>query len=233
MMSQGRRLVRPADLADESRQMVAGGAFLAGGRADALIAVNHAEVDRRTQVGIGPVTNLALLDLFLSLPQGFPIAVPGLSEEQLRLLATAPAGAIAVEQDTVTRLLDRPVRVDAAVARVASPGRDGRRRGDSWRTCLRRAGRFVGVTAAVVVLPEWIRVPETKLWEADVIGVGVWQEAPGEITELVPPGPFVPARLQAAVWRFEERAFRAWREATGVDSLTNASPADSGQGTLW
>lgn len=210
-----------------------GGAFLAGGRADALITINHAEADRRTQFGIGPVTNLALLDLFLSMPQGFPIAVSDFSEQQLRLLSTAPAGAIAVEQDTVTRLLDRPVRVDAALARVASPGCDVGRRAGSWRTCLRRAGRFVGVTGAVVVLPESIRVPETKLWEADVIGVGVWQEGPGELTELVPPGAYGPARLKAAVWRFEERAFRAWRESTGVDSLTTASPADSGQGTLW
>lgn len=231
-----RRLaVQPADLSDESRQLVDDGAFLAGGRTDALITLNDAEVQRRAQNGDGAVTDLALLDLFLSMPLGCPIAVSTFTEQQLRLLRLAPGGAITAEAGTVTRLLDRPVQVDAAVAWVR-PRRDGgARRAGSWRSSLRRAGRFVGVTSAVVVFPESARVPATKLWEADVLGVGVWQEGSDGPIELVPPAEFMTPRLKAAIWRFEERAFRAWLDpAAGVPSRLGMRDAeDSADGMLW
>lgn len=59
-----------------------GGAALAGGRADALVTIAEDEMRRRDAFGIGAVTDLALLDLFLSLPLGHPMAWSALTTQE-------------------------------------------------------------------------------------------------------------------------------------------------------
>lgn len=111
-------------------------------------------------------------------------------------------------------MLDRPVRVHATAVRART-----------WRDELRRAGRFAGVTSAAVVLPDTSRIADSRLWEAEVLGVGVWLAGPGGLTEMIPASPGRPIQIGAALWRFEERAYQASLKASRpVPPLPGALP---------
>lgn len=185
---------------------------MSGVCADALVAVRAAEHARRVRVGLGAVTDLGLLDLLMDLPVGAPVAV----NPQVVSVLTRLPGMVEVSDRAATRVVDQPAVVHAAV--VSGPG---------WRPLLRRASAFEGVCQRIVLLDAPARGLASRLWEADVLGVGVWRRtASGEIEEMLAPAAFVPSFIKPARWRFQEYAYAAylrqgeWGEPTTPTSST-------------
>ena len=92
----------------------------------ALARLNPGEHERRREIGLGPVTDPALLDRLLNLPAGLPVADPAAWAQALAL----PAGIVSRARDgrTVTRTLDFPLTVDAVVVPARRRGCCGRSR---------------------------------------------------------------------------------------------------------
>lgn len=192
---------------------VPSGARLSGARADAAIEVDQVEHERRLAHGLGAVTDLALLETFMSLPHELPVPMGRLDASQVDRLARAPRGCCTVESsgsgDELVRLLQRPCSVQLVVVR----GRG--------RAPLEVAARFTSAAPVVLQIPPGVEVESSTLWEAQLIGVGVWQDEGESQRELLPPERPPAGVFKAARWRFEEMAYRGW--------LTGPRPARPGR----
>jgi hypothetical protein len=184
---------------------VENGARLSGARANAVVTIDPFEHERRMQAHLGAVTDLALLDLFLTLPQGWPVATTALDPEALDHLRRAPRGCWTGDHGVdIVRLLQRPCQVETVVVD-----------GDRWHKSLETARRFAAAAPVVVRTPADARVDSSMLWAAQLLGIGVWQVDGTDhrvlVAPEVPPGGVV----KAAKWRFEEWAYRQWLTTTG------------------
>lgn len=185
---------------------VENGARLSGARANAVVTINPFEHERRMQAHLGAVTDLALLDLFLTLPQGWPVATTALNPEDWDHLRRAPRGCWTGDHGVdIVRLLQRPCQVETVVVD-----------GDRWHKSLETARRFAAAAPVVVRTPADARVDSSMLWAAQLLGIGVWQVEGADhrvlVAPEVPPGGVV----KAAKWRFEEWAYRQWLTTTGL-----------------
>ena len=185
---------------------VEAGARLSGARANAVVTINPFEHERRMQAHLGAVTDLALLDLFLTLPQGWPVATTALDPEDWDHLRLAPRGCWTGDHGVdIVRLLQRPCQVETVVVD-----------GDRWHKSLETARRFAAAAPVVVRTPADARVDSSMLWAAQLLGIGVWQVEGADhrvlVAPEVPPGGVV----KAAKWRFEEWAYRQWLTTTGL-----------------
>jgi hypothetical protein len=193
--------VRPTQVDVDGLHMVTGGALAAGTRADALMALDTHEAARRAGASLESVTSLALLDALLGLPLGCPISVEDLTEHEERILQAAPHGCVEFTNTSVTRRLQVPTTVVAAVIR-----------GTRWRASLRRAAAFSAFTQRIVALQSPPSV--ATVLEAQLVGVGIWVEtAEGSFEEHLAPETFVPMYFKAAGWRFAENAYESAVEA--------------------
>jgi hypothetical protein len=123
----------------------------------------------------------------------------GVDEHEAAALTRLPGLALATGA-SVTRLLEQPVVVHAALVT-----------GRGWRPLLRRAPAFDGVCQRVVLLDAEPRDLASRLWEADMLGCGVWcRMADGVVREVVAPEVFVPSYFKPARWRFQENAYAAY-----------------------
>jgi hypothetical protein len=200
----------PDALATGLVHMVAGGAKAAGKTGDALVVWDHTEQNRRRQAGLGAVTSLWLLDAVMNLPLGTPIRASDLSETTWEDLRGAPAGVVEIEGPWVTRLLTPPLTVIAAAIR-----------GKGWRHPLQRAGQFAPFAQRLLIL-DCMPAPQL-MWEAAVVGVGVWVVEDGHLVEACPPEPFKRRYWKSAGWRFSEHAYAAWLSATRPSESSHAS----------
>ena len=142
-----------------------------------------------------------LLDALLGLPLGCPIGVEDLTEHEERIFQAAPPGCVEFTGTSVTRRLQVPTTVVAAVIR-----------GTRWRASLRRAAAFSAFTQRIVALQSPPRA--AAVLEAQFVGVGIWVEREaGSFEEHLAPEPFVPRYFKAAGWRFTENAYEAATEA--------------------
>jgi len=189
-----RQAVTPADLAQGAVVAVPGGAVAAGARADALVSVGREEISRRRELGMDAVCSLHVLDALLSLPLRYPIAVSDLGPREDRILRAAPAGCVEFDDAHVTRTMQVPMTVVAAVVRASR-----------WRAALRRTATFSPFAQRIVILPR-TPAPEAVM-EAQLVGVGIWVGHGDELEECLAPEPFVPKYFKAAGWRFAEHAF--------------------------
>ncbi|OIN78906.1 hypothetical protein BST29_08945 [Mycobacterium malmoense] len=166
-----------------------------------MMALDTHEAKRRGDESLESVPSLAMLDVLLGLPLGCPIDVEDLTEHEVRMLRTAPHGCVEFTDTTVTRRLQVPTTVVAAVVR-----------GTRWRTSLLRAAAFSAFTQRIVALKSPPRA--AAVLEAQVVGVGIWVEREaGSFEELLAPEPFIPRYFKAAGWRFAENAYKAATEA--------------------
>lgn len=189
--------VTPTDVGVDGLHLVPGSAFASGTRADALMALGTHEAARRADASLKSLTSLAMLDVLLGLPLGCPINVEDLTEHEERMLRAAPYGCVAFTDTLVTRKLQVPTTVVAALVR-----------GTRWRRTLRRAAAFSAFSQRIVVVQSPPSVAATL--EAQFVGVGIWVEtAPGSFEEHLAPEPFVPRYFKAAGWRFAEHAYEA------------------------
>lgn len=193
--------VTPTHVGVGGLHLVPGGALASGTRADALMALDTHEAKRRADASLESVPSLAMLDVLLGLPLGCPIDVGDLTEHEARMLRTAPHGCVEFTDTSVTRRLQVPTTVVAAVVR-----------GTRWRASLLRAAAFSAFTQRIVALQSPPRA--AAVLEAQFVGVGIWVEREaGSFEEHLAPEPFVPRYFKAAGWRFTENAYEAATEA--------------------
>lgn len=188
------------EASDEDR-LVRWAARVSGGRGHARVLVDHAEHRRRAAFGLSAVVDLTLLDALLGLPAGEQVSWADLDAEAARRLRKAPEGVLECTSGGVRRLLAPAATVSLVVVPALS-----------WRSGLRRAAAFQPFAARVVL----VDVPPGPdlLWEADVLGVGVWRDrSPDPPEELLPPAPWRCVQVKAAGWRFRERAYGTWFNA--------------------
>lgn len=183
---------------------VANGARLSGVRANAVVTIDPFEHQRRTHVDLGAVTDLALLELFLTLPQGLPVSATALGEDDQVQLRHAPQGCWTTDHGMdIVRLLQRPCRVDVVVVEDAR-----------WRKALETARRFTAAAPVVVRIPSDAGVDSSMLWAAQLLGIGVWHRDGDKHRVLLEPETPPRGVLKAAKWRFEEWAYGQWLTTT-------------------
>lgn len=197
---------RPGSISQQGLLLVTGGAAASGNRVDALMSLDGGETQRRTEMSLGSVTSLSLLDSLLNLPLGCPIQIRDLTEREKRVLLAAPVGCVTYTGTTVRRDLRVPATVLAAVAR-----------GTQWKASLRRVASFSPFTQRIVVLQSPPNV--AAVLEAQLAGVGIWVEHSGVFEEFLAPEPFTPKYFKAAGWRFAENAFQAALSEAGASRL--------------
>lgn len=173
-----------------------------GPRALATFRLDTGEDRRRRLVGLGGLTDLALLDSLLSLPIGLPVPVGRLGAGALGDLRRAPDGVVRQTSEGVVRLARPPLALERIIVRA---GRD-------WRRALRRACEFGRRVERVIDVLEPPRDLDELRLHASYYGVGVLSD--GE--RLVDPEP-VPRRHTAVRWRFAERVYE--RLLAGLDHV--------------
>lgn len=182
------------------------GARVTGAVADAVVAINAHEHQRRVGFGLHGVEHLGLLDALMCLPVGAAVPVADLSPVALAHLRASPPGCVNWLDggSQVRRLLVSAAAIDLVVVRTAH-----------WRAGLYRAEPFEPFATRVVLLQRPPRTLVDIAWEADAAGVGLWVRQPdAQIDEIVAPAPFVRRYVKPAGWRFAERAYAAWVNAT-------------------
>ena len=187
------------------RVWVTNGARLSGARANAVVTIDPVEHERRTQARLGAVTDLALLELFLTLPQGWPVSATALEQDDLVQLRQSPQGCWTSDHGMdIVRLLQRPCQIDVVVVD-----------GDRWRKALETARRFTAAAPVAVRIPSDAGVESSMLWAAQLLGIGVWHMIGDEHRVLLEPETPPGGVLKAARWRFEEWAYSRWLTTTG------------------
>jgi hypothetical protein len=169
--------------------------------ASLLVAVDPVEDARRRTAGLGAVTDMAALELLLTLPEGFPVPVASLPDRDRRALKRLPAGVVEASGGEVVRLAVKPLR--AVLATV---------RGTCSETALGKASSFAPFCARRVLTRVRPEFPETLI-EFGFYGVGVtYRAADGAEETLVEPRPWRPMRHTPAGWRFIEQAYEQYRQ---------------------
>jgi hypothetical protein len=187
--------------ADPALHSVPGGACLSDGRADAVLAVDRAEHERRRRVDLGAVLDLALLDSLASLPCGLAVPASELRARDRRRVDSAPAGVIDRSGTGVARRLAPAAEVRLVLVTAGS-----------WPTRIRRAAsfaRFAPCTIAVAGEP----TPE-QLLQADYFGVGISGDGASAGRCFLEPARPAPS-FSPAHWLFRERAYGAWLSLGG------------------
>ncbi|WP_017627118.1 hypothetical protein [Nocardiopsis chromatogenes] len=180
-----------------------------------LFRPDAAEVRRRVDTGQPPILRLGVLEALMGLPLGEPVPDKALTERERYLLRAAPRAALRRDGPDVVRLASAPLRVEMVV--VEAP---------SWRTALRRAGRFPPTSARVAVAGRRPRDGTVAAYEADYYGIGLGARCRGGTGEgggvcaLVAPAPGL-RRHTAVTWKFSELVLAGAGEA---EVLASAAP---------
>ena len=180
------------------------GARVSGATAGAVVRIDA--VEHRRRAGLAGVDDLGLLDALMDLPIGAEVPVYHIGAVARAHLRASPPGCVdwLAAGAVVRRLLVPAATVELIVVRT-----------DRWPRGLARAAAFEPFATRVVLLQCQPRAVADIAWEADAAGVGLWlRQTDGEITEIVPPAPFVRRYVKPAGWRFTERAYTAWVNAT-------------------
>ena len=159
--------------------------------------VDDAEHQRRQSVGLKAVTGLAMLETLMGLPVDLPVSWRLLGQGEYAKVRALPVGTVERDGAMVIRRAVRPVRVDLAVVTARS-----------WRRGLERAGRFAPFCRRTLL---WDRRPPgtEKLSEASFYGVGVLHRTGGDVTTLLEPREYRPARHTAGAWWFTEELYQS------------------------
>ncbi|MDA2811696.1 hypothetical protein O4J56_13730 [Nocardiopsis sp. RSe5-2] len=187
-----------------------------------LFRPDPAEVRRRAETGQPPILRMGALEALMGLPLGEPVPERTLTERERCLLRAAPHAALRRDGPDVVRLAAVPLRVEMVV--VEAP---------TWRTALRRVGRFPPTSARVAVAGRPPKDGTVAACEADFYGIGLGARcddgAAGDgggdggarsVRPLVAPSPGL-RRHTAVTWRFAELVLAGAEEA-GV--LASAAP---------
>lgn len=158
---------------------------------------DEVEIERRATVGLGAITNMAVLDALMGLPGGMRVAISDLTDRERRLLRRAPAGAVGWDEEHVERRAVPPVTPRLAVVRA----RD-------WQTGMTKAGQFAPFCARVMLLSKPPADLDDAAVQASFWGIGMCVATGGTVRTLVEPEPYVRVRHSPAQWRFAEEIYR-------------------------
>lgn len=192
-------------------ELVADGARAAGGKGDAIVRLNNEEHARRQRADVGAITDLYLLDQLMTLPLGHEIRIDDIANGR-SLLTRQPPGVIDMSTRGIRRLAVPPLDVRLVIVRSSR-----------WWDGLRRAAAFEPFAQRVLLLPSAPRNLSTVLWEADLLGVGVWTGTVEEPEQYLAPAPWHRQYIKAAGWRFAERAYAAWLKAMNRRAQSDAA----------
>lgn len=192
-------------------ELVVDGARAAGGQGDAIVRLNNEEHARRQRAGVGALTDLYLLDQLMTLPLGHEVRINDIANDR-SLLTRQPPGVIDMSTRGIRRLAVPPLEVRLVIVRSSR-----------WRDGLRKAAAFEPFTQRVLLLPSALRNLSTVLWEADLLGVGVWTGTVDEPEQHLAPAPWHRQYVKAAGWRFAERAYAAWLKAMNRQAWSDAA----------
>ncbi|MEU5742028.1 hypothetical protein ABZ784_29055 [Streptomyces tendae] len=166
------------------------------------LTINPTEHHRRQQADLGPVTNWSILDTCMTLPHNEPLPWRSLSPRHQEDVHRAPHGVFHLggpHQQTVTRLLLRPCRIERATVRAATAS----------ATALAKTTQFAPMCERSLIITRRPRTPDTLI-EFGYWGVGLYLDHDGELETLVEPAPWRPQRHTPAAWRFTERAYATY-----------------------
>ena len=177
---------------------------LLGVRVTVRALLNCAEHERRSVLGLGAVTDPALLDRLLGLPARYPCRDAALWAET----SAAATGIVDRGADgcTVTRLLEPPLVVDDVI--VPAP------RGRELRA-VQDASLFASFTR------RWAQaqraaIPDTAVLEAKLCGVGLLSSH-GRV--ILPAEPPTSATADGWTWLLAEKAYRRWLRQTTAERM--------------
>ncbi|MES5821520.1 hypothetical protein [Streptomyces sp. RG80] len=194
------------------------GLRLRGERVQAAVTVFADEARRRSAVGLGAVDSRVLLTALHDLPVDLPVPLTSLDAHALRMLHTAPPGAVDLVdgQRIAVRRLVPAVRVELVLVhgqRGISPC--------EWDSAVRDASQFAPFCARGVVVSHPLPEPgrhnpgatddsdmDLLLLKARFYGVGVATQEPAGLRWLLEPATYRPRRHSAAQWLFHEQAWR-------------------------
>lgn len=168
---------------------------LLGVRVTASAVLNSAEHQRRGVLGLGAVTDPALLGRLLGLPARYPRRDAAVwAETSAAVTGIVDRGA---DGCTVTRLLEPPLVVDDVIV-PASRGRELR--------ALQDASLFASFTR------RWAQaqgpaMPDTAILEAKLCGVGLLS-SDGRV--LLPAEPPTSTSADGWTWLLAEKVYRRW-----------------------
>lgn len=160
-----------------------------------VAAINASEHRRRQSSRCGAITDPALLDLLLTLPQGKPLADP------IAWAETSGQPTFVVERDsdnlTVTRRLVPPLVIEDVI--LTAQAKRELRAVQDVSLFARYARRWV--------IAERSTVPERAVLEAKMLGVGI-ADRTGAV--LLSSEARKPGRRDAWAWMLSEKAYHAW-----------------------
>ena len=160
-----------------------------------------AEHQRRNSLGLGAITDPALLDRLLGLPVGYPCCDPALRAET----SAAAPGIIdrAADGCTVTRLLEPPLVVDDVI--VPAPR-------------ARELAAVQDVSLFASFTRRWAQargtaMPDTAVLEAKLCGVGLLTSHGRVVLQAEPP---TSAAADGWTRLLAEKAYRRWLRQTAA-----------------
>lgn len=181
--------------------------------ADCLVfhRLDRVEHERRGAADAGWLDDFRPLEMLMNLPVGERVSRASLGAELRPEIRRLPKGCAAVDQQLVTRLAVRPLRVDLIVARAKT-----------FRVGLHAASQFAPFSRRAMLLPKPPRKLDEKLLEADFWGVGVLVADGNDVQVLVKPDEYKPLRYTTAAWRFAEQVYRLASMATATNDEQGA-----------
>jgi len=157
---------------------------------------DEAEWRRRTNHGLGALTELDLLDVLMDLPAHMPVPLGSLAAHKRRTLARLPAGVIRHGAGTVTRLIIPAVSPLLAIV----PARE-------WQSGAESASGFAAYCPRMVVLREMPPDKEMTLSQASWYGIGVALAGEHAPRILIDPEPLADWQPTPAWWAFSEKIY--------------------------
>jgi hypothetical protein len=169
----------------------------------AIVQIDEAEVERRTQTGLGPVLDYRLMEALAGLPLDLPVSWEQIDPIVRAVLDCAPSGVLRATSAQVERLLRPAVQVTG----ILTSTRD-------WRTGVNTVGLLAGHARPGLVLPYRPRDAEPILVRAGQFGIGVVsRDRQGGWQLLRAARRARQADLGPRHWRFLETVYATWRRA--------------------
>jgi hypothetical protein len=151
---------------------------------------------RRRAAGIRSITDLAILDALLTLPEGMEVPLASIGGREQRILGRLPRlGVLTQHEGRVTRLARAPLQVARAEVAVRR----------SWSAAFRQVREFSQYAERVLLCPS---PPDADaLLEASYSGVGVAVSSGSGWNWLLEPAKFVVQEHSPARWCFAESIY--------------------------
>ncbi|MFI9453371.1 hypothetical protein [Amycolatopsis sp. NPDC052450] len=183
--------------------------------------VDDAEDSRRHAAGIRSITDLAILDALLTLPEGLDVPMTSLAGREQRILSRLPpVGVLTQHEGRITRIARAPLQVVRAEVAVSR----------SWLAAFRRVREFSQYAERVLLSAS--PLDADALLEASYSGVGVAVGSDSGWDWQLEPAKFVVQEHSAARWSFAESIYELHlsrsqpRPATGKSATPAVLPTD-------